>query len=102
MRKKDLVNQVMIKLQKQDTKLKKRDVARIINMFLDILEDTIVSKKENKIQLSGFGTFYIKERKPRIGRNPKTGDLYKIPIRYSLTFKPSQNFILQVNHKKKV
>jgi hypothetical protein len=33
MRKKDLLNQVMIKLQKQDTKLKKRDVARIINMF---------------------------------------------------------------------
>jgi integration host factor subunit alpha len=102
MRKKDLLNQVMIKLQKQDTKLKKRDVSRIINMFLDILEDTVISKKENKIQLSGFGTFYIKERKPRIGRNPKTGDLYKIPTRHSLTFKPSQNFVLQVNHKKKV
>lgn len=101
MRKKDLLNQVMVKLQKQDTKLKKKDVSRIINMFLDILEDAIMSKKENKIQLSGFGTFYIKERKPRIGRNPKTGDLYKIPTRYSLTFKPSQNFVLQVNHKKK-
>ncbi|GAB6077908.1 HU family DNA-binding protein [Hydrogenobaculum acidophilum] len=101
MRKKDLINQVMTKLQKQETTLKRKDVERIINMFLDILENTILYKKEEKIQLSGFGTFYIKERQPRIGRNPKTGDLYKIPVRYNLTFKPSQNFVLQVNHKKK-
>ncbi len=101
MRKKDLVNQVMMKLQKQETTLKRKDVERIINMFLDILENTILYKKEEKIQLSGFGTFYIKVRQPRIGRNPRTGDLYKIPVRYNLTFKPSQNFVLQVNHKKK-
>ncbi len=102
MRKKDLIDQVMIKLQKQESiRLKRKDVIRIINMFLDILEDVILSKKDEKIQLSGFGTFYIKKRQPRIGRNPKTGDLYKIPIRYNLTFKPSQNFIMQINHKKK-
>ncbi len=101
MRKKDLINQVVLKLQKQDVKLKRKDVNRIINLFLDLLEDVIISKKEDKIQLSGFGTFYIKKRQPRVGRNPKTGDVYKIPARYSLSFKPSQNFVMQINHKKK-
>jgi len=101
MRKKDLANQVIAKLQKQDADLKRKDVIRIINMFLDILEDSILSKEHEKIQLSGFGTFYVRERKPRVGRNPKTGDLYQIPYRYSLVFKPSQNFVLQVNHRKK-
>ncbi len=100
-RKKDLIDQVALKLQKQDTKLKKKDIARIVDMFLQILEGSILSKKEGKIQLSGFGTFHIKKRKPRIGRNPKTGEVYKIPDRYTLTFKPSQNFVLLINHRQK-
>lgn len=100
-KKKDLVNMVVLKLQKQNTMLKKKDVVRIIEMFLNIMENMLSCKKEEKIQLSGFGTFYIRKRQPRIGRNPKTKETYIIPERYSIGFKPSQNFILQANHKQK-
>ncbi len=100
-KKKNLIDYVMTKIEKQGITLGKKDVAKIITMFLNILENSIISKKEDKIQLSGFGTFHIKKRKPRIGRNPKTKEEYKIPERYSVNFKPSQNFILFVNHKKR-
>lgn len=100
-KKRDLIDQVMIKIERQGLSLGKKDVAKIITMFLNILENSIISKKEDKIQLSGFGTFYIKKRKPRLGRNPKTKEEYKIPERYSVSFKPSQNFVLFVNHKKR-
>jgi DNA-binding protein HU-beta len=46
-------------------------------------------KKEGSIQLIGFGTFLVKEREARIGRNPKTGESVSIEATKKLAFKPS-------------
>lgn len=40
---------------------------------------TSALKKGQKVSLIGFGTFSVSKRKPRVGRNPKTGDVIKIP-----------------------
>lgn len=46
-------------------------------------------KKDKKVQIIGFGTFEVKTRKERMGRNPKTNEPIKIPASSSVSFKPS-------------
>ena len=47
-------------------------------------------KKSKEVRLIGFGTFSVRARKARKGRNPQTGDQIKISARRVLTFRPSQ------------
>ena len=86
--------------------LTKKDLVNLIYMQLgfskqiseNLIEDffsTIVSniKKEQKLKLSKFGTFSIRKKKPRIGRNPKTKEEFIISARKSLIFSPSKKLI---------
>lgn len=50
-----------------------------------------------RIELRGFGVFKHKSRKPRMARNPKTGDLVPLEKRYVPVFKPSPDFLKKVN-----
>ena len=56
-------------------------------------------KKEKKLKLSKFGTFSIREKKSRIGRNPKTKEEKKISERKVALFKPSKEFKEFINMK---
>jgi integration host factor subunit alpha len=49
------------------------------------------------LKLSGFGTFSVKHKKPRIGRNPRSGEEMMISARRVLSFKPSQILKRAVN-----
>ena len=49
------------------------------------------------VKLRGFGTFNVRAKNPRIGRNPKTGAEYPITARRVLTFKPSPRLVAAVN-----
>lgn len=51
----------------------------------------------NRIELRGFGVFKTKSRKPRMARNPKTGELVPLETRYVPIFKPSPEFTDKVN-----
>jgi nucleoid DNA-binding protein len=50
-----------------------------------------------RIELRGFGVFKHKSRKPRMARNPKTGDLVPLEKRFVPVFKPSPDFLAKVN-----
>lgn len=50
-----------------------------------------------RIELRGFGVFKHKSRKPRMARNPKTGELVPLEKRYVPVFKPSPEFLSKVN-----
>jgi DNA-binding protein HU-beta len=56
---------------------------------LDAVLTSIISgvKKDKKVQIMGFGTFEVKERAARSGRNPKTGEAMQIPASKSVGFK---------------
>ncbi len=54
-----------------------------------------------RIELRGFGVFKHKSRKPRMARNPKTGDLVPLEKRYVPVFKPSPDFLKKVNEAMK-
>ena len=68
--------------------LSKNESARVVESVFDIIKDKLA--KGEKIKISGFGNFVVKEKKSRRGRNPQTGDEIAISARRVLTFKSSQ------------
>ena len=68
--------------------LTKKDTERVLNAALDAITTSLI--KGEKVQLSGFGTFEIKDREARIGRNPHTKEAIDIPATRLPTFKPSK------------
>jgi len=68
--------------------LSKKESARVVESVFDIIKDKLA--KGEKIKISGFGNFVVKEKKSRRGRNPQTGDEIAISARRVLTFKSSQ------------
>ena len=68
--------------------LSKKESARVVESVFYIIKDKLA--KGEKIKISGFGNFVVKEKKSRRGRNPQTGDEIAISARRVLTFKSSQ------------
>ena len=66
----------------------KKEAADIVEAVFDTLKTTLEAGE--KIKLSGFGNFVVREKKARVGRNPQTGEEITISARRVLTFKPSQ------------
>ena len=69
----------------------------LINDFLSIIIFNIKNKK--KLKLSKFGTFLIRQKKSRIGRNPKTKEAKIISSREVVLFRPSKDFKEFINKK---
>ena len=57
-------------------------------LVFDTMKETL--EKGEKIKISGFGNFVVRQKRPRIGRNPQTGEEIEISARRVLTFRPSQ------------
>ena len=90
--KKDLVNLVYMQLG-----FSKQISENLIEDFLSTIVTNI--KNEKKLKLSKFGTFSIRQKKSRIGRNPKTKETKVISSRNVVLFKPSKEFKEFVNSK---
>ena len=68
--------------------ISKKESADLVEMIFDTMKDTL--SKGEKIKISGFGNFVVREKRSRMGRNPQTGDSMEISARRVLTFRPSQ------------
>ncbi len=66
----------------------KKEAADLVDLVFNTIKDTLA--KGEKVKISGFGNFSIRDKATRMGRNPQTGDAMPIPARRVLTFKPSQ------------
>jgi integration host factor subunit alpha len=75
----------------------KKDSARIVESVFDIMKDELA--KGDKVKISGFGNFIVKDKNSRRGRNPQTGAEIEISARRVLTFKSSQVLKKALNHK---
>ncbi len=76
------------------TGLSQVDTGAVIDGFIVMVIDSL--SKGERVELRGFGTFSVKNRKAKIGRNPKTGVVVPIPERKMPHFKPSpelRNFV---------
>jgi DNA-binding protein HU-beta len=83
MNKAELVDTVATK-----SELTKQDSKKAVDALFETISNTLA--KEEKIQLVGFGTFEIRERAERTGRNPQTGGQMTIPASKSPAFKPGK------------
>ena len=68
--------------------ISKKDCARVVDAFLDAIKDSLQEQKN--IEVRGFGTFKIRQRKTRMARNPRTGSPVEVSARPVPVFKPSK------------
>ncbi|NDF15356.1 integration host factor subunit alpha [bacterium] len=73
----------------------KKEAADIVELIFDTIKGALTDG--DKIKISGFGNFVVREKRARTGRNPQTGQAIEISARRVLTFKPSQVLRSDVN-----
>ncbi|MDR0446973.1 MAG: HU family DNA-binding protein [Oscillospiraceae bacterium] len=79
--------ELMVKIS-ETTGLSKKDSERALEAAIDTIVDSLIAGE--KVQLSGFGIFDVKDRAARIGRNPKTKEIINIPPTKIPQFKPGK------------
>ena len=77
----------LIAVAAQAAGMTKKDTERILNAALETITASLV--RGEKVQLSGFGTFEVKQREARVGRNPRTKEAVEIPATNVPVFKAS-------------
>ncbi|MBN9349718.1 MAG: integration host factor subunit beta [Chitinophagaceae bacterium] len=92
MRKADLINQIS-----ENTGVPKVDVLITVENLLKVVKQTM-GEGEN-IYIRGFGSFILKKRAAKIGRNIKKNVAVHIPEHYVPAFKPSKEFLLEIREK---
>ena len=88
--KKDIINSVYMQIG-----FSKKISENLLDDILNILVENLVKSK--KVKISNFGTFIIRTKKKRIGRNPKTKESKIISNRNVVLFKPSNKFKIFLN-----
>ena len=88
--KKEIINSIYMQLG-----YSKKICETLLDDFFDILLEQLI--QNNKVKISGFGTFYLRIKQERIGRNPKTNEEAIINKRNVITFKASKELKKYIN-----
>ncbi|MDZ7369724.1 MAG: HU family DNA-binding protein [candidate division KSB1 bacterium] len=75
--------------------LTKLETQAVIDGFLAIVKYAL--QKHQRVDLRGFGNFVVIQRKARVARNPGTNEEVRVPPRYAVVFKPSQELKKLIN-----
>ena len=95
MTKADLVERVTAQIARTaGPMISKKDCARVVDSFLDAVKDALADQKN--IEIRGFGTFKVRERRARRARNPRSGTEVQVPAKLVPVFKPSKELKAQV------
>jgi integration host factor subunit beta len=78
--------------------LYQRDVENIVNAILNEITEALANG--NRVELRGFGAFSVKNRKPRIGRNPRTGESVEVGEKWVPFFKTGKELRQRLNAKR--
>lgn len=87
MTKKELIAQIFA----ENPNIMKKDIMQIIDSAIDIIIREL--RSGNLIIIHGFGSFEMKTRSSKIGRNAASGDVFRVPPRRRPVFRPSKNMI---------
>ena len=90
--KKDIINSIYMQIG-----FSKKISENLLDDIMNLLITNLIKSK--KIKISNFGTFTIRSKKKRIGRNPKTKEEYNISSRNVITFKASKILLKYINNK---
>lgn len=82
-------------LARENPELRAEDVERAVDIFFDEIADRLA--KGGRVELRGFGAFSTRERDPRKGRNPRTGETVNVPHKRVPYFKPGKEMRERLN-----
>lgn len=89
-------SEIIQSLKKKNSKLSLSITKTIFNIFCKSLKNELI--KNRRIEIRGFGTFFIKEIKEKFSaRNPKTGELIYVPKKNKVRFRASKKFNKEIN-----
>jgi len=88
-------SELIARLAEANPHLYQRDVERIVTTIFD--EITAALARGDRVELRGFGAFSVKERGPRTGRNPRTGDAVDVSAKYIPYFKTGKQLRERLN-----
>lgn len=81
----------------QATELPKSDISLSVKEIINHMSSSIANGK--RIEIRGFGSFTLRERRPRMGRNPKTGEPVPLGAKYAPHFKPGKDLKERVKNQ---
>ena len=84
-----MTKETLVGLIAEKAKLRKKDSRAFLKAFEEVVTEAL--QKGERVEIRGFGTFLMKERAPRVARNPKTGKAVKIPAKLVPVFKPGKD-----------
>ena len=92
MTKADLVEKVAAQVN-----LTKKDTEVVVDTIFDSISRALASKDDSKVELRGFGSFRVRGRQARQGRNPQTGKPVQVPAKRVPYFKPGKELKVLVD-----
>ncbi|MDK2972951.1 MAG: hypothetical protein PWP23_2706 [Candidatus Sumerlaeota bacterium] len=84
----DIVKKITEELSLGGQPLKDKEALAIVDSIIDSVKEVII--RDRRLEIRDFGVFQVKQRKARIGRNPKNKKPYPIPAHHVVTFKPGK------------
>jgi len=72
-----------------------RGSRQIVDVFFDAMRDALI--REDPVKIVQFGTFSVRHKEPRVGRNPRTGETMEIAKRSMISFRPSKKLRERLN-----
>lgn len=95
MTKSELIDIVQERAASQNIELTKKDVRTLLDIVFDAVADSV--EDDERFSYPNFGTFEIRHRKAREGRNPQTGEPIQLPASNTVGFKPSPSLKERLN-----
>ncbi len=89
-------SELVERLVETSTALSRKESELVVNIIFDSMCDAL--KKGEKVEIRGFGSFTIREREAREARNPKSGDVVRIPAKRTPFFKTGKELRERVNN----
>jgi integration host factor subunit beta len=87
----------LVEMVAEEINLTKKQTEMIVNILFNSITEAL--SRGDKVELRGFGSFRIRNRNPREGRNPKTGDTVHIPAKKVPFFKAGKELRAMVDHQ---
>ena len=88
-------SQLIARLVERNPSLTYRDAERVVNAILDEIVEGLAEGR--RVELRGFGVFSVRERKPRISRNPSTNEKVEVPAKKAPHFKAGKELHERLN-----
>ncbi|MBU49542.1 MAG: integration host factor subunit beta [Deltaproteobacteria bacterium] len=90
-------SELVAAISEKRTDLSKKDIEQVVNTIFNSMKDALI--RNERIEIRGFGSFTVKHRDARTGRNPKTGSPVHIPAKRIPFFTVGKELRERVNHE---